>query len=94
MTRQALDPDLLVPTTLHDPSQTHGIVPVALIDLQRERRLGMTGIDADHRQTQGTQLVPQPGRRRTGLEAVNGGAKRDHLGGVRRDRLAAAGLSP
>ena len=25
---------------------------------------------------------------------VNGGAKRDHLGGVRRDRLAAAGLSP
>ena len=24
---------------------------------------------------------------------VNGGAKRDHLGGVRRDRLAAAGLS-
>ena len=26
--------------------------------------------------------------------AVNGGAKRDHLGGVRRDRLAAAGLSP
>ena len=28
------------------------------------------------------------------LVAVNGGAKRDHLGGVRRDRLAAAGLSP
>ena len=27
-------------------------------------------------------------------EVVNGGAKRDHLGGVRRDRLAAAGLSP
>ena len=26
--------------------------------------------------------------------SVNGGAKRDHLGGVRRDRLAAAGLSP
>ena len=28
------------------------------------------------------------------IAAVNGGAKRDHLGGVRRDRLAAAGLSP
>ncbi len=28
------------------------------------------------------------------LVSVNGGAKRDHLGGVRRDRLAAAGLSP
>ena len=27
-------------------------------------------------------------------QGVNGGAKRDHLGGVRRDRLAAAGLSP
>ena len=25
---------------------------------------------------------------------VNGGAKRDHRGGVRRDHLAAAGLSP
>ena len=28
------------------------------------------------------------------IMTVNGGAKRDHLGGVRRDRLAAAGLSP
>ena len=28
------------------------------------------------------------------LGHVNGGAKRDHFGGVRRDRLAAAGLSP
>ena len=27
-------------------------------------------------------------------EIVNGGAKRDHRGGVRRDHLAAAGLSP
>ena len=31
-------------------------------------------------------LVPKP--------LVNGGAKKNHLGGVRRDRLAAAGLSP
>ena len=39
----------------------------------------------------------QPVRRSTladANESVNGGAKRDHLGGVRRDRLAAAGLSP
>ena len=28
------------------------------------------------------------------FESVNGGAKRDHRGGVRRDHLAAAGLSP
>ena len=31
---------------------------------------------------------------RVSKNTVNGGAKRDHLGGVRRDRLAAAGLSP
>ena len=28
------------------------------------------------------------------LQAVNGGVKRDHRGGVKRDRLAAASLSP
>ena len=33
-------------------------------------------------------------RRARARHRVNGGAKRDHLGGVRRDRLAAAGLSP
>ena len=31
---------------------------------------------------------------RVSKNTVHGGAKRDHLGGVRRDRLAAAGLSP
>jgi hypothetical protein len=50
MTRQALDLDFLVPTALHDPGQSHGIVAVALVDLHRERRLGMTGIDANHRE--------------------------------------------
>ncbi len=60
MARDALDLDLLVPTTLHDPSQARGIVPVGLVDLQRQRRLGMTGIDADHRQTKGAQLVSSP----------------------------------
>ena len=41
-------------------------------------------------------LMDIPRSRKHGvIEAgVNGGAKRDHLGGVRRDRLAAAGLSP
>ena len=39
-------------------------------------------------------LVNDPAFRRLSTAAVNGGAKRDHLGGVRRDRLAAAGLSP
>ena len=35
---------------------------------------------------------PQPPK--LDRQGVNGGAKRDHFGGVRRDRLAAAGLSP
>jgi hypothetical protein len=48
MTQQALDLDLLVPTAWHNPGQAQGIVPVALVDLQRKPRLGITGIDADH----------------------------------------------
>ncbi len=38
MTREPLDLDFLVPTALHDPGQAHGIVAVALVDLQRQRR--------------------------------------------------------
>ncbi len=34
MTRDPLDPDFLVPTTLHDPGQSHGIIAVGLVDLQ------------------------------------------------------------
>ncbi len=58
MTREPLDLDLLVPTALHDPGQAHGIVAVALVDLHRQRRLGMTGIDADHRQAERPELMP------------------------------------
>ncbi len=68
MTRHTLDLDLLVPTALHDPGQARGIVAVALVNLHRQRRLGVAGIDADHRQTQSPQLMPEPGRRRTGLQ--------------------------
>jgi hypothetical protein len=49
MTHHALDLDLLVPTTLHDPGQTHGVVTVALVEPHRQRRLGVPRIDADHR---------------------------------------------
>ncbi len=38
VTREALDLDFLVPTTLHDPGQAHGIVAVVLVDPQRQRR--------------------------------------------------------
>ena len=38
--------------------------------------------------------VPGPGAGDVDPDRVNGGAKRDHLGGVRRDRLAVCGLVP
>ena len=39
-----------VPAALHDSGQACGIIAVALIDLHRQRRLSVTGIDANHRQ--------------------------------------------
>ncbi len=93
MARHALDLDLPVPTALHDPRQTRGVVAVAFVYLHRQRRRGVTSLDADHRQAKGTQLVPKPGRGRTGLKANalrasrlcvdkrgNGGWFRDHPG--------------
>jgi hypothetical protein len=68
MAGHALDLDLLIPAALHDPGQPDGIVAVILIDLHRQRRLGVTGIDANHRQAQLPKLVPQPGRGRARLE--------------------------
>ena len=46
-----------------------GIVGVGLVDLQRQCRLGVARIDADHRQALGLQTVIEPGRQLTGLEA-------------------------
>ena len=69
MARHALDLDFFVPTALHDPRQAHGIVAVALIDLHRQRRLGVTGINADHRQAERSELMPKPSRSRAGLKA-------------------------
>ncbi|MCH7485578.1 MAG: hypothetical protein IIC04_01135 [Proteobacteria bacterium] len=51
MTREPLDPDFLVPTAPHDPGRAHGVVAVALVDSHRQRRLGMTGIDASFSDT-------------------------------------------
>ena len=49
MTRQALDLNLLVSTALHDPRQAHRVIRVAFVDLHRQRCLGVTCIDAEHR---------------------------------------------
>ena len=74
MTGQALDLDLLVPTALHDPRQADGVVAVGLVDLQRQRRLGVARIDADHRQAECSKFVPQPSTGRTGLKTNARGA--------------------
>ncbi len=52
------------------------MAPDGLVDLQREPRLGRARIDADHRQTERPQFVPQPDRGRTGLEIAARTARR------------------
>jgi hypothetical protein len=69
MAVEILDAHLFEPASLHDASDPSGIVAVVLVDLHLERRLGMTCIDADHRQAQALKLGPQPRRRRSGLKA-------------------------
>ena len=69
MTRHALDPNLPVPTGLHDPRQADGVVAVTLVDLHRQCRLGMAGINADYWQAERPELMPEPGRGRSRLEA-------------------------
>jgi hypothetical protein len=44
---EIFDADLLVPSTLHDACNAHGVVTVALVDLQLQSRFRMPGIDAD-----------------------------------------------
>src|SRR4051812_19811755 len=54
---QALDRDLTVPAGADDLGQTAGIVGVALVELELQRRLGVAGIETDHRQTKRGQAV-------------------------------------
>jgi hypothetical protein len=58
VTIEIFDADLLVPSTLHDACDAHGVVAVALVDLHSQSRLRMPGIDADHGQAQLIQLGP------------------------------------
>ena len=55
---EIFDPDLFEPTGLHDAGDAGRIVAIALIDLHLEHRLGVTRIDADHRQTKPLKLGP------------------------------------
>ena len=65
---EVFDAHLLVPSALHDPGDAHGVVAVALVDLQLQSSLGMPRIDADDRQSQLLQLGPQPRRGSSCLE--------------------------
>ena len=50
VTVEIFDADLLVPSTLHDTCYAHGVVAVALVDLQLQSRLRVPSVDADDRQ--------------------------------------------
>src|SRR2546422_6057704 len=58
VTVEIFDAHLLVPSTLHDACNAHGVVTVALVDLQLPSRLRMPGIDADDGQPHLIQLGP------------------------------------
>ena len=58
MTIEIFDANLLVPSTLHDACDAHGVVAVALVDLHFQSRLRMPGIDADDGQPHFIQLGP------------------------------------
>ena len=58
VTVEIFDADLLVPSTLHDAGNAHGVVTVTLVDLQLQSRLRMPGIDTNDGQPQLIQLGP------------------------------------
>jgi hypothetical protein len=58
VTVEIFNADLLVPSTLHDACNAHGVVTIALVDLQLQSRLRVPGIDADDGQPQLIQLGP------------------------------------
>jgi hypothetical protein len=68
MTFNALHLDLAIPSRADDLGQAVGIVGVALVDLHRQGRPGVTRIQAHPRQRQGAQLMHQPGCKRAALQ--------------------------
>ena len=65
---KALHRHLPVPADTHDLRQTEGVVGVGLVDLKRQRRLGVARIDADHGEASLFQLVEQPARQLPAFE--------------------------
>jgi hypothetical protein len=59
---------LTVPADTHDLRRTEGVVGVGLVDLERQRRLGVARIDADHGEASLFQLVEKPARQLPAFE--------------------------
>src|SRR6185369_4072085 len=64
-----LDVHLFEPAGLHDAGDPDSIVAVAFVDLHLKHGLGMARVDTDHWEAKLLKLGPQPGGRRSGLEA-------------------------
>jgi hypothetical protein len=65
----ALDRHLPVPAGAHDLRQAEGVVGVGLVDLQAERCLRVSRIEADDGNTAPTKVERQPIRELPGLKA-------------------------
>jgi hypothetical protein len=61
--------DLTIPAHAHQLGQTKGVVAIGLVDLAGQRCLGVTGIEARHREPELPEFVPMPDRERPRLEA-------------------------
>ena len=69
LTGFALDCHFPIPTDPHKLGQTPGVVLVALVHPDGQNRVRVPRIDADHRQTDPLQFMPEPARHGAGLEA-------------------------
>jgi hypothetical protein len=65
-----LDQHLPVPADANHLCDPLRVVGVSFVNLERQRRLGMTGIDAEDWDSALRQLVKEPHRKHSGLEAI------------------------
>ena len=65
----AFDRHLAIPAGAHDLSQANRVVGIGLVQPHRQRRLGMTRVNADHGQAESVQAAIMPGGHGAGLES-------------------------
>ena len=73
---RALDGDRAVPAAAYQLREPEGVVGVGLVQLAGEHRLGVAGVQADHWQALLPQAMPEPGRKRAGLQPDGRGRRR------------------